>query len=262
MKIGNLSQTIVKAPNFYLYPTGKNVETFQINKKRKLFNERSLIGAMNELNYNNNYRHYYHPIKSERTPILSRDNEKLFSSHDMTGYDMKEDKIYSTDIKKFNDYLNRASLSKIVPDDFKEGVQLNISNLVTKINKSKKEVLSSDQLGSKGCDNRFLCKTFPKIIMKPYDKRQIGNSTQLITNRRIYDEDELFKQTLRDKVISLRMVSSKVKEEIRQRKCAIDCRRSYANRFHYVPTFKEAIDNALETMGRSNSKLLYSMKQL
>lgn len=56
MKIGNLSQTLLKVPQFFLYPQKRNMETFKINTNKKPYRETDLLKSMKEMNYNNNYR--------------------------------------------------------------------------------------------------------------------------------------------------------------------------------------------------------------
>ena len=57
MKLGNVSQSIVPVPNFFLDKSEKNLETFKIsNKKSSYYRDRDLFQKINDLNLNHNQR--------------------------------------------------------------------------------------------------------------------------------------------------------------------------------------------------------------
>lgn len=153
MKLGNVSQTIVPVPNFFLNKNLTHVDTFNVTAGKRYYREKELLKCTKDLNFSNNPRKYskkYDEINKEKyVPIHRRilqDNsalnslrnhseEKPKNEYKIENPTFDEKKLKSTgDFGKYTTFMEKTNVSKVTRGDIREGIQNNIKDLLEKIN--------------------------------------------------------------------------------------------------------------------------------
>ena len=141
MKLGNVSQSIVPVPNFFLDKSEKNLETFKIsNKKSSYYRDRDLFQKINDLNLNHNQRSSKRKSEEENKekyiPIYNRtfypNNANLKNTYFPNIIDSSKTKtIYpESGYQQFVDYKNKTNYNKFFNPDLREQIMHDTKNLI------------------------------------------------------------------------------------------------------------------------------------
>ena len=228
MKLGNISQTIIPVPTFFLeknnnrHPT---IEIFHSNKspdKRKnkiptehkrthsYFRDKDLLTSLSDLNVNNNPR--YIPRQTDineikYVPIYNRENfprnskmKDTYFPEIINTFLTKTQKNLRGGCDGVRDYLEKYNFNKFLKPDLRDEIMHNTKNLIDRINANYDIKTWND----------FDCRTtMDKIHQTAYSPLiDVINNTESI-------EDE-FNNTLKQKTLSLRTISDKTKMILRK----------------------------------------------
>jgi hypothetical protein len=209
MKLGNVSQSIVPVPNFFLDKSEKNLETFKIsNKKSSYYRDRDLFQKINDLNLNHNQRSSKRKSEEENKekyiPIYNRtfypNNANLKNTYFPNIIDSSKTKtIYpESGYQKFADYKNKTNYNKFFNPDLREQIMHDTKNLIDRIN-ANYQINKWDEFDHRTTFNRFYQTAYSPI-------------TDVINTDG--DIKEEFSNTLRDKAISLKTINSRTKSAL------------------------------------------------
>ena len=261
MKLGNISQTIVPVPNFFMDIT-KDVDAFKVyyenkNNKKKIkrchsyFSKIDLLNSNLDININNNPRatnqkfseinkELYIPIyKKIKTPNNSEKNNKYFPD-----LKSKKNKATSGKIKEFLNY-KKSNINRKINEELRNEILNNTYNLIERVNSNY------DLTKYTNFDSRV---TFNKHF-------QTGHSRLSNAIKKTYSEKDLFKKALKEKVLSLKTINSNAKELIKNS--------SYRNHFYIEnkginkkkEEKKNSIDQILDNCKNNLLKLKYNNKE-
>ena len=223
MKIGNVSQTVIPVPNFYLNKNNNRnptIEIFHSNKSSKkytnkltkdhkrthsYFRDKDILSSLSDLNLSNNPR--YIPLRTECNekkyiPIYNRNNYPRNSKNKDTYFP----EIINTFLTKsrnkvksgfdgVRDYLEKNNFNKFFNPDLREEIMHNTKNLIDRINANYDIKKWSE----------FDCRTtMDKIYQTAYSPiiDVINNSENI--------QDE-FNKMLKKETLSLRTINDKTK---------------------------------------------------
>lgn len=224
MKIGNLSQSIVRTPHFFINQSHKkeDINTFRIPKKsfRRIFREKDYITCplLSSLNYNRNKRHYIitdnNTFRPEYSllPLTQSSSKANFS------------KRLSCEIIQPTDFMKNTSLSKISNEEFHNTMQTNVTNILKKINR---DTMSNNEMSVR-TEGLFVTNKFPKTM----------------TCRYLNKENE-FRQTLNQKIKSLQLITPKVKHQIAFRYKSFIGMKQYEQNISKTPSFRQTVRSYL-----------------
>ena len=210
MKLGNVSQSIVPVPNFFLDRKEKNLETFKINKKRSssYYRDKDLFEKINDLNLNHNPRSLKRKSEEENKekyiPIYNRtfypSNAILKNTYFPNIIDTSKVKTQypNSHYQKYLDYKNKTNYHKFFNPDLREQIMHNTQNLIDRIN-ANYEIDKWSDFDHRTTFNRFYQTAYSPI-------------TDVINTDG--DIKEEFSNTLRDKAISLRTVNKRTKSAL------------------------------------------------
>lgn len=224
MKIGNLSQSIVRTPHFFINQSHKkeDINTFRIPKKsfRRIFREKDYITCplLSSLNYNRNKRHY----------IISDNNtfrpENFLVPLTQSSSKVNFSKRLSCEIIQPTDFMKSTSLSKISKEEFHNTMQTNVTNILNKINR---DTMNNNEMTER-TDGLFITNKFPKTM----------------TFRYLNKENE-FRQTLNQKIKSLKLITPEVKQQISLRYKSFRGLKQYEQSISKTPSFQETVRSYL-----------------
>ena len=225
MNLGNVSQTIIPVPNFFLnrnnnhHPTieifhthksiDKRINKFPKNhiRTRSYFRDKDLITSLSDLNLNNNPRYIpRHTDFNEQKyiPLYNRDNYPRNSKMKDTYFPeiintfLTKTKSNLNEKKGCNgvrDYLEKNNLNKFLKPDLREEIMHNTKNLIERINANYDIKTWND----------FDCRTtMDKIHQTAYSPL-----VDVINNTENIQDD--FNKTLKKEILSLRTINDKTK---------------------------------------------------
>lgn len=214
MKIGNISQTLSKVPHFFLNQEIRNLEAFKINQKRKQYRENDLLQSMKEMNFNNNFRNIHRRFFVESDVDIIKPLIHLnFKSKPLINYfQAKRNSTYGRNGQRALDdqMMHESSHNKFSCKTFNKTDQLQCSNRHQTNNNKKPQAFSclnkvklNDALSVKNPHSRIrLKKVNSEVILRPDNKIKP------------FSYEDMFKQTLMNKVMSMKMISNKIKNAI------------------------------------------------
>ena len=261
MKLGNISQTIVPVPNFFM-DTTKDIDAFKVyyenknNKKRikrchSYFSKSDLLSSNLDININNNPRvtnqKFYDLNKELYVPIY----QKLKTPSNFEVKNTKFPDFKNTKNKeiscKIKEYLNfkKTKINKKMNEDIRKEILNNTYNLIERINSNY------DLTKYTNFDSRT---TFNKHF-------QTGYSRLTDAIKKTYSEKDLFKKALKEKAHSLKSINSKTKDFIKNN--------SYGNHLCIIDKGinidqeekKNSIDQILNNCQNNLLKLQYNNKE-
>ena len=262
MKLGNVSQTIIPVPNFFM-DTTKDIDTFKVyyenkNNKKKIkrchsyFNKTDLLNSNLDININNNPRvtnKKFSEINKEiYIPIYKKLNSLNISEIKNTYFPDFKNKKNSANSGKMKEFLNykKIIINKKANEELRNEILNNTYNLIERINSNY------DLTKYTNFDSRT---TFNKHF-------QTGNSKLSNAIKKTYSEKDLFRKALKDKVLSLKTINSNTKECIKNN--------SYINNYLYIKEKgnnkkkeenKNSIDQKLNNCKNNLLKLKYNNKE-
>jgi hypothetical protein len=236
MKLGNVSQSIIPVPKFFLnkrsidlfpsyYQTevnssernsrksNKNKKNSQNQKIRhkSYYRTKDLLSLNCDLNINLNPRPFTRQSTADNTkkyiPLYHRNkyknNAELKETYFPNIIDMNNNKIKNipmrqSDFQKYKEYKNKTNIEEIINPDLREDIMHNTKNLLERIN------MNYDIKRWNNFDSRTTLNRFYQTAYSPL--------TDVIQNN-ISDKDD-FSSTLRQKALTLKTISNKAKEAI------------------------------------------------
>lgn len=237
MKLGNVSQSIIPVPKFFLnkrsidlfesnYNTKQSISTerdinstskkkkiFQKNKRNKsYFRTKDILSLNCDLNINLNPRSFSRQSitdnKERYLPLYHRNryqsNAELKETYFPDITDMNAPKtnysipIKQSNLQKFKDYKKKLNIEKIVNPDLRSDIMNNATNLIKRINMNY-NIKKWNDFDSRTTFNRFHQTAYSPI-------------TDVIQNN-LSDKDA-FSMTLREKALTLKTISNKAKDSI------------------------------------------------
>lgn len=220
MKIGNLSQTLVRPPHFFINPNGKieEINTFRIPRQtanKRYFRERDFIKCplLSTVNYNRNYRHRI----LNQSPFKTED---IFLPLTVTTSTQRNSTGGLSQMGKLTDYMKRTNLSKLSCEEFHNTMQTNVTKLLRKINRDK---MGQNEMTER-TDGLFVTNKFPKTTMSC-----------------VQDKEMEFSKTLNKKIRSLALISPEVKRQITYRNRSFRGLMNYEKEISQTPSFRDTI---------------------
>lgn len=208
MKLGNLSQTIVPVPDFFLNRTTRKIETFSLPSKKQYYREGDLLTKIKDVNVNNNPRagtRNINQINNEKylpvylNPIQMKKYKTVdsFFPHIMDKHKVKPFKNIS-EYGKFKEYYDKTDINEFLRPKLRDEIKFNILNLLERVN-TNYNLKRWNELDSKVSFNKF------------YQTQYSPISDYLKSNKSVKDD---FNTTLKDKALSLRTINNKAKDNI------------------------------------------------
>lgn len=241
MKLGNVSQTVTKTPNFFINPSTKkaNLNTFELPstfKKKHLFRERELLSfpLLSSMNTNRNFRQFRPSQPNMPNPCFF---PLLTTSKSNFNNDIHSTPNSSVYAPKSTELMKSTAISKETQDEFRHTHQDNIDSLLNKINRiSTRNSYELDSLSRK----------FYHTEANEHFQKTSGNG-------RYRNYDLQFENVLKNKALSLTSVSPKAKGRLTQKKMndininpsSFESIYRYNQRVNYVPSFTETIKMCL-----------------
>ena len=235
MKLGNVSQSIIPVPKFFLnkrsidlftsyYPTEINSSernSRRLKKKSKnspnngrnksYYRAKDLLSLNCDLNINLNPRPFTRQAtednKRKYIPLYHRkkykDNAELKETYFPNIVDMNKNKtIYNSTkqsgLQKYKEYKNKTNIEELINPGLREDIMHNTKNLIERINMNY-DIKQWNDFDSRTTFNRFHQTAYSPL-------------TNVIQNN-ISDKDA-FSSTLREKALTLKTISNKAKESI------------------------------------------------
>ena len=216
MKLGNVSQTIVEVPHFFI-DTTKEIDAFKIhfqNKRKKIKRchsnviKNDLLNSNLDININNNPRlinqkfvllnkEIYKPIyKKFITPNNCEMKETYFP--DLINKKNRENEGKNTIFNNYLKYKNSTNINDKINPELRKEILNNTYNLIERINSDYDLKKYSD------FDSRT---TFNKQF-------QMGYSPLSDVIKKTHSDRDLFLKAVKEKAYSLKTINSRAKEAI------------------------------------------------
>lgn len=227
MKFGNVSHTIIQLPQFFNSEVRK-LDTFKVPHRHQYFRYCDLEKSEKDLNYNNNFR-----------KLLS------WTKKDRIHYNKPEITMKST-------LTTTHSQSKSVPTQVRNskesnsGIRLSKVNFTNSLRKTVEVILQRIRLSKE-----------TKEFVKSRTQNQECFKEQVLFHT--YDREELFQKTLKDKVLSLSLISNKTKEQFNRRHLVSQTKKCFDRDYNPTPNFKMTIKNSNSMHNMMNSSGLFMM---
>lgn len=213
IKIGNVSQTIVPVPYFYMTDGHKELETFKLHHRAKpkpstYFTEGAFFKKPLDLNINHNPRfnvqkahrkniEKYIPFyKRSKSPFNLESNNTLYS--EMMNNSLPQTLYPALGNENSKEFMKTADVNHQFPDYLRNGLMGGTIKEIERLNETYK-VKTWRDLNTRINNNRF------------YDTAPIPITEFINRNKSMKDE---FMDTLNDKIGSLKTVNSRAKENI------------------------------------------------
>ena len=211
MKFGNVSHTIIQLPQFFNSEIRK-LDTFKVPRRHQYFRYCDLEKSEKDLNYNNNFRKILSWSKKDRIHYTKPDitmKSTLTTTH-------SQSKSVPTQIRNSNE-SNAIRLSKVkITNSLRKTVDVILQGI--SLSKETKEFVKSRTHNQECFKDQVLFQT--------------------------YDREEMFQKTLKDKVLSLSMISNKTKEQFNRRHLASQTKKCFDRDYNPTPNFKMTIKNS------------------
>ena len=235
MKLGNVSQTVVPVPNFFLYRKTRPIETFKtaanseidmtefsnqqkisIQKRLKknkrnssYYRDKDILSFNLDLNINRNPRSFSrqstHSNQEKYVPLYHRNKyesnvnlkETYFPDIIDTNPNSSKQKnqFNSIILRKFKDYKKKSDIEEFLNPNLREDLMYNTKNLLERINMNY-DIKKWTDFDSRTTLNRFYQTAYSPL-------------TDVINNN-VSDKDQ-FSDTLKNKAISLKTVGNNAK---------------------------------------------------
>lgn len=233
--IGNVSQTIIRVPDFFNTSANryKTIEYDSFlppknNYTRKIFREVDLFNSNDVANINLGRRYL---LTKQGISYHSPESIK-YDINTVKDYNMPKKKSEDDDVnKKMNTY--NARFPKVVNKKLPKIIITKTKDLMTSTKVEKSEIykkilfeqryMTEDCLVSKNTSNLF---TIPRV--KKFNDRYINNEIK-------------YQNSMKSKVKSLSLVKSNIKEEAKNRTSHIMGKELYYIKCNKKPTFKEEL---------------------
>ena len=212
--LGNISQTIVPVPSFFLDQKEKQLDTFKIPKQTKsnsYYTDKKVMNSMIDMNLNRNPRFPLRTSGSQNKekyiPIYNRhqyrSNSDIKGTYfpDIIDHSKSITQYPVTDYQKYIDYKNKTDYLEFFQPKLRQEIFKTTNNLLDRIN-ANYDMERWNQFDHRTQFNKFFQTTYSPIT-------DVINSEENVR--------EKFSQTLRDKALSLRSVSPKTKYSIIER---------------------------------------------
>ena len=235
MKLGNVSQSIIPVPKFFLkrrsldlftsyYPTEstsserkskKGKKKIKRNPKnarnRSYYRTKDILSLNCDINLNLNPRPFTRQASEENKkkyiPLYHRNtyqnNAEMKETYFPDIIDMNKNKTChnqskQNDFQKYQEYKNKTNIQEIINPDLREDIMHNTKNLIERINMNY-DLKKWNQFDSRTTLNRLHQTAYSPL-------------TDFIQNN-VSDKDA-FSTTLREKALTLKTISNKAKEAI------------------------------------------------
>ena len=235
MKLGNVSQSIIPVPKFFLnkrtidlftsyYPTQDNSLEGNSKKNKKkgkknnknarnksYYRTKDLLSLNCDLNINLNPRPFTRQATSDNTkkyiPLYHRNRYQSNALTKETYFpdiiDMNPNRTQNiptkqSGLQKFKEYKNKTNIQEIVNPDLRNDIMHNTKNLLEKINMNY-DIKKWNEFDSRTTLNRFHQTAYSPL-------------TDVIQNN--ISEKNAFSSTLKEKALTLKTISNKAKEVI------------------------------------------------
>ena len=209
LKLGNISQTVVPVPSFFLNRGTKNIDAFNVPKRaHSYYREKDLFQKELDLNLNRNQRFSKkendESNKEKYIPVYNLrkypNNAELNHTYFPNIIDTSKGKtIYpKTEYQKFLKYKNSSDYLNFFAPNLREEIMHNTKNLLDRINVNY-DLDRWSNFDSKITTNRFYQTAYSPI------------TDVLNTDGNSKDK---FSQTLREKAMGLRTINSRAKESL------------------------------------------------
>ena len=219
MKLGNISQSKVSVPNFFM-DTTRDIDAFKIHyqsKKSKnkikrcnsYFSKRELLSSNLDININHNPRlpiNKFSLINKEiYLPIYTKFKilNNIAKDTHFLNLSLKKNRVISAKINSFQNFINfkkDTNINEKLNPDLRIDILNNTYNLIEKINSDY------DLTKYTNFDSRA---TFNKHFQTNYS--HLSDST-----KKNNSQNDLFRKVIKDKINSLKTVNSKTKENIKK----------------------------------------------
>ena len=269
MKLGNISQSIVPIPNFFLDST-KEVDAFKIyyktkksknnNKTNRNFSYYSKIDLLNsnlDININHNPR-----LKNDKFTLINKEKYlpiyKKFKTPNNTckeisfpDLSLKTSRIITGKKNPFQNYFNlkkEANIKEKINLDIRNDILNNTYNLIERIN-SDYDLTKYTNFDSRTTMNRHFQTGYPRLT----DSLKTTGSKK-----------DLFRKVLKEKMHSLKTINSKTKEIIKRNNSYGDILYSYMDKsgINKNPeNIKNNIDTLLDDCKSNLLKLKYNNQE-
>ena len=212
--LGNISQTIVPVPSFFLDQKEKQLDTFKIPKQTKsnsYYTDKKVMNSMIDMNLNRNPRFPLRTSGSQNKekyiPIYNRhqyrSNSDIKGTYfpDIIDHSKSITQYPVTDYQKYIDYKNKTNYLEFFQPKLRQEIFKTTNNLLDRIN-ANYDMERWNQFDHRTQFNKFFQTAYSPIT-------DVINSEENVR--------EKFSQTLRDKALSLRSVNPKQKYSIIER---------------------------------------------
>lgn len=218
MKLGNVSQTIVPVPNFFM-DTTKDIDAFKIyyqNKRKKWKRsnsnliKNSLFKSNLDINLNNNPR-----INNLKFIAINKEIYKPIYQKDITPNNclIKETNYPEfTDLKLNQEISGKKTIFKKILNDIKCTNNENIFSIRNEIINNTYNLL--ERINSDYDINKYSNYDNPRTTFNKHF--QINYSRLNDTIKKTHSERDLFMKTLRQKAYSLKTINFKTKESVKR----------------------------------------------
>ena len=216
IKYGNVSHTIVKLPELFKNRYQNcNIDIFSIPKRHQYFRFSDLINKTKCYNYNNNF--VKSKLKFKSSPRLN------FSFLPQ-----------SSQLNQSQTFTNQTNLNNSTPEFTKESfnkqLEKTVDGLLERIKLNKDQYL-------------ITAKTSLPKTKKAFTSGEGFERKSKLTN--IYDKDERYQIILDKKVMSLRCVSQKVKEQYLSRHLCVETAKNFHKIYNSPSDFKNTIHESI-----------------
>ena len=212
MKIGNISQTIVPVPNFFLNQSTRKLDTFASsttrNKKSLYYRDKDLFTKNLDININHNPRFDFRTSqktnKSKYIPLYHRGDYPSNSAEKDTYFphiidnSIKRTFSPSNEYEKYKDYMAKTNTTEILRPKLREEIMNNTQNLLDRIN-ANYDIDKWTEFENKTTFNKFYQTAYSPI-------------TDYIRQNESFKDQ--FNRTLVDKARTLRTLNPQAKKEV------------------------------------------------
>lgn len=157
MKLGNISQTIVPVPKFFLDKDTSSIDIFKKKDKFKIkesskrsysyFKEKDLFSSNLDLNLNHNPRtlgsnsqwdltneYKYIPLYDRHNYERNSEKKHTYFPDIIDFYKIKQEKTSRNGLQNYRDYMSKTNIANFLQPDLRKEIIHNTQNLVDRVN--------------------------------------------------------------------------------------------------------------------------------
>ena len=249
-KIGNISQTIVPVPNFFLNQQTRKIETFSLYNKTKRSNyyrDRDLFSQNLDININHNPRFQARTAeavnKTKYIPLYHRGHYPSNSEEKKTYFPSIIDNslqrtVYpDSEYSKYKDYMCKTNTGELIRPKLRDEIMNNTHTLLERIN-ANYDLDKWNEFENKTTFNRFYHTAYSPI------------TDSIKQNTSVKDD---FNKTLLTKATSLRTINPQAKKEVKKTASKIENEKNSEGK--EVKDNEVVLDQMLETCKSNLLKL-------